>query len=155
MTTTFVSCPHRSRFGVTLIEALIAIAILAILVGMVTPLVSRQITHSRVNSAAQAIASDLETALSVAGRQRRPVRVTVDPAQRALLTVDRASGQAITRRAYGPASDYKIETLSASPASIDILPHGVATSGTTVTIRTGTYARQVTVTRGGVVRLQP
>ena len=155
MTTPISSYSHRSRLGVTLIEAMIAIAVLAILVGMVAPAVSRQITHSRVNDAAQAIASDLESALSLAGRQRRPVRVTVDPAQRALLTVDRASGQMITRRAYGSTSEYKIESLSASPASIDILPHGVATSATTVTVRTGSYARQVTVTRGGVVRVQP
>jgi type IV fimbrial biogenesis protein FimT len=155
MTTTICSHSHRARFGVTLIEALIAIAILAILVGMVAPAVSRQITHSRVNEAAQAIASDLESALSLAGRQRRPVRVTVDPAQRALLTVDRASGQVITRRAYGAMSDYQVGALSASPASIDILPHGVTTSAATITVSSGTYSRQVTVTRGGVVRVQP
>ena len=155
MKTTFVSCSHRSRSGVTLIEALIAIAILAILVGMLAPAVLRQITHARVNDAAQAIASDLESALSLAGRQRRPVRVTVDPAQRALLTSDRSTGQMITRRAYGPASDYKIETLILSPASIDILPHGVATSAATITVGTGDYSRQVTVTRAGLVRLQP
>lgn len=154
MTTKLASSFHRSRSGVTLIEALIAIAILAILVGMVAPAVSRQITRARVNDAAQAIASDLESALSLAGRQRRPVRVTVDAAQRALLTADRASGQMITRRAYGPASDYKIETLSISPASIDILPHGVATSAATITVSTGAYSRQVTMTRAGVVRLQ-
>ena len=155
MTTTIRSYSHRSRFGVTLIEALIAIAILAILVGTVAPAVSRQITHSRVNEAAQAIASDLESALSLAGRQRRPVRVTVDPAQRALLTVDRASGQVITRHAYGAMSDYQVGALSASPSSIDILPHGVTTSAATITISSGTYSRQVTVTRGGVVRVQP
>ena len=155
MTTTIRSYSHRSRFGVTLIEALIAIAILAILVGVLAPAVSRQITHSRVNEAAQAIASDLESALSLAGRQRRPVRVTVDPAERALLTVDRASGQVITRRAYGAMSDYQVGALSASPASIDILPHGVTTSAATFTVSSGTYSRQVTVTRGGVVRVQP
>ena len=155
MTTPIRSYFHRSRLGVTLIEALIAIAILGILVGMVAPAISRQITHSRVNEAAQAIASDLESALSLAGRQRRPVRITVDPAQRAVLTADRASGQLITRRAYGPTSEYKIETLSAAPASIDILPHGVATSAATVTVGVGTYSRQVTVTRAGLVRVQP
>ena len=155
MTTPNGSYSYRSRFGVTLIEALIAIAILGILVGMVAPAISRQITHSRVNEAAQAIVSDLETALSVAGRQRRPVRVTVDPARRALVTVDRANGQTIMRHGYGADSDYKVEVLTLSPASFDILPQGIATSAATVTVGTGPYSRQVTVTRAGVVRLQP
>ena len=155
MTTPFKCRSRPSRSGVTLIEALIAIAILGIVIGMLTPMVSRQITHSRVNSAAQAIVSDLETALSVAGRQRRPVRVTVDAAQRALVTVDRASGQTIARHAYGAGSDYKVGVLSLSPASFDILPHGVATAAATVTVGIGSYSRQVTVTRAGVVRLQP
>ena len=155
MTNTFVSCSHRFRSGVTLIEAMIAIAILAILVGMVAPVVSRQTTHSRVNAAAQAIVSDLENAVSVAGRQRRPIRVTVDPAQHSIVTTDRASGQTITRHAYGAATDYKVEVLSLSPASLDILPHGATTSAATVTVGTGAYSRRVTVTRAGLVRLQP
>lgn len=134
---------------------LIALGVLAILVGALAPMVSRQVSHSRVNNAAQVIAGDLEQALSLAARQRRPVRVTVDPAQRSLLIADRASGQTIGRRQYGPATDYKLETLDAAPATIDILPHGVATSAATLTVAIGGYSRRVTLTRAGQVRVQP
>ena len=154
------SCPsrsrrpsHRARVGVTLIEMLVAVAILAILAGIGAPLVSRHISHSRVNGAAHVLAGDLEQALSLAGRQRRPVRVTVDPAQRTLLIADRGTGQAIKRQAFGPASEYKVETLSSSPASVDILPHGVATAAATLTVGIGGYSRSVTLTRGGQVRV--
>jgi prepilin-type N-terminal cleavage/methylation domain-containing protein len=146
---------HRSRFGFTLIEILITVAILAILVAALAPVVSRQISHSRVNSAAQLIVSDLENALSLAARQRRPVRVTIDPAQRLVVIVDRGTGQTISQRAYGPNTEYKLETLSSSPASIDILPQGVTTSAATLAVGIGSYSRQVTLTRAGLVRLQP
>src|SRR5687768_2905285 len=146
---------HRSRAGVTLVEALIAIVILGILVGALTPVVSRQISHSRVNNAVHILAADLESALSLAGRQRSPVRVTVDPAQRSVLIADRAAGTVITRRSYGPDSEFKVETLSSSPASVDMLPQGMATSAATLTVGIGSYSRQVTLTRAGLVRVQP
>lgn len=151
----YASPSHRSRGGVTLVEALIAIVILGILVGALAPVVSRQISHSRVNNAAQLLAADLESALSLAGRQRAPVRMTVDPAQRTVVITDRATGSVITRRSYGPASEFKVEALTASPASIDLLPQGRATSAATVTVGIGTYSRRVTLTRAGLVRLQP
>lgn len=146
---------HRSRAGVTLVEALIAIVILGILVGALAPVVSRQISHSRVNNAVQTLASDLENALSLAGRQRAPVRVTVDPALRSVLIADRSTGAVITQRTYGPASEFKLETLNASPASVDLLPQGRATSAATVTVGIGSYSRQLTMTRAGLVRVQP
>ena len=155
MTTENASPSYRSRFGFTLIETLIMLAVMAILAGALAPVVARRISHSRVNGAAQVLVGDLEMALSLAARQRRPVRVTVDATQRSVLIADRASGQTIARHAYGPASEYKVETLSSSPASIDILPHGVATSAATLTVGIGDYSRRVTLTRAGLVRLQP
>jgi hypothetical protein len=81
--------------------------------------------------------------------------VTVDPAQRSVLIADRAAGTVITRRSYGPDSEFKVETLSSSPASVDLLPQGVATSAATLTVGIGSYSRQVTLTRAGLVRVQP
>jgi prepilin-type N-terminal cleavage/methylation domain-containing protein len=146
---------HRSRAGFTLVEALLAIVVLGILAGALAPVVSRQISHSRVNNAAQTLAADLEHALSLAGRQRAPVRVTVDPAQRLVVITDRATGTVITRRPYGAASEFKVESLTASPASLDLLPQGMATSAATLTVGIGSYSRQVTLTRAGLIRVVP
>jgi prepilin-type N-terminal cleavage/methylation domain-containing protein len=155
MLTSFASPSHRAPRGVTLIEMLIALGVLAILAGAMAPMVSRHITHSRVNGAAQVISGSLESALSLAARQRRPIRVTIDGAQRSLVISDRASGQAIARHAFGPTTEYKLESLSSSPGSIDILPHGVATAAATLTVATGGYSRRVTLSRAGQVRVQP
>ena len=65
-----------NRAGFSLIEMLVTVSMLAIMVGMAAPNVSKDITHGRVNGAAQIVAADLEQAMSLAGRQRRPVRVT-------------------------------------------------------------------------------
>ena len=155
MSIAFTSPSKRARAGVTLIEIMVAVVVLAILAGAAAPLVSRHISHSRVNGAVHVVAGDLEQALSLAGRQRRPVRVTVNAAQRTLVIADRGTGQALTRHAFGPTSEYKVETLSSSPASVDILPHGVATASATLTVGIGGYTRSVTLTRGGQVRIQP
>jgi Tfp pilus assembly protein FimT len=128
---------------------------LGIMVGMVAPNVSKDISHSRVNSAARVIAADLEQALSMAGRQRRPVRVVIDGSAKEIRLIDRVSGNLISRRALGDLSEYKLYSVAGAPSTVDLLPHGVATASTIVTISAGGYSRTVTMTRGGHVRLSP
>lgn len=141
------------RAGFSLIEMLVTVAMLAIMVGMAAPKVSADISHSRVNGAARVVAGDLEQALSLAGRQRRPVRVIVDPSRKEIQLVDRVNGTLISRRALGDVSEYKLYSVSGSPATVDLLPQGVATAPTVVILSAGGYSRRVTMTRGGHVRV--
>jgi hypothetical protein len=101
------------------------------------------------------VAGDLEQALSMAGRQRRPVRVVFDGARKEIQLVDRVSGQLISRRALGDLSEYKLYSVAGSPSTVDLLPHGVATASTIVTLSAGGFSRTVTMTRGGHVRVSP
>ena len=125
------------------------------MVGMTAPHVSRDISHSRVNSAARVVAGDLQNALSLAGRQRRPVRVVVDGSAKEIRLMDRVNGTLISRRALGDVSDFKLYSVSGSPATVDLLPHGVATASTIVILSAGGYSQRVTMTRGGYVRVSP
>jgi Tfp pilus assembly protein FimT len=134
---------------------MVTVSMLGIMVGMVAPNVSKDISHSRVNSAARVVAGDLEQALSMAGRQRRPVRVVIDGSSKEIRLIDRVSGQLISRRALGDLSEYKLYSVAGSPSTVDLLPHGVATASTIVTISAGGYSRTVTMTRGGHVRVSP
>jgi type IV fimbrial biogenesis protein FimT len=148
--------PTRAlRAGFSLIEMMVTVSMLGIMVGMVAPNVSKDISHSRVNSAARVIAADLEQALSMAGRQRRPVRVVIDGSAKEIRLIDRVSGNLISRRALGDLSEYKLYSVAGAPSTVDLLPHGVATASTIVTISAGGYSRTVTMTRGGHVRLSP
>jgi type IV fimbrial biogenesis protein FimT len=149
---------HRSplgstRAGFSLIEMMVTVAMLAIMVGMAAPNVSRDISHGRVNGAAQVVAADLEQAMSLAGRQRRPVRVTIDAGRKEIVLSDRVSGNLISRRQLGDVSEFKLYSVAATPATVDLLPHGVATAATVVTLTAGGYSRRVTMSRGGYVRV--
>jgi prepilin-type N-terminal cleavage/methylation domain-containing protein len=145
----------RARPGFTLVEMMVTVSLLAIMVGMTAPHVSKDISHSRVNSAARVVAGDLQNALSLAGRQRRPVRVVVDDAAKEIRLMDRVNGTLISRRALGDVSDFKLYSVSGAPATVDVLPHGVATATTIVTLSAGGYSQRVTMTRGGYVRVSP
>ena len=145
----------RARRGFSLVEMMVTVSMLAIMVGMSAPHVSKDISHARVNSAARVVAGDLENALSLAGRQRRPVRVVVDGSAKEIRLVDRVTGTVMSRRALGDASDFKLYSVSSAPATVELLPHGVATATTIVTLSAGGYSRRVTMTRGGHVRVSP
>src|SRR5688572_30108141 len=147
--------PKGTRAGFSLIEMMVTVSMLGIMVGMVAPNVSKDISHSRVNSAARVVAADLEQALSMAGRQRRPVRVVFDGSAKEVRLIDRVTGNLISRRALGDLSEYKLYSVAGSPSTVDLLPHGVATASTIVTISAGGYSRTVTMTRGGHVRVSP
>ena len=134
---------------------MVTVSLLAIMVGMTAPHVSKDISHSRVNSAARVVAGDLQNALSLAGRQRRPVRVVVDGSAKEIRLMDRVNGTLISRRALGDVSDFKLYSVSGAPATVDVLPHGVATATTIVTLSAGGYSQRVTMTRGGYVRVSP
>jgi type IV fimbrial biogenesis protein FimT len=155
MNTRLALSERALRAGFSLIEMLVTVSMLGIMVGMAAPNVSKDISHSRVNRAAQVVAGDLEQALSLAGRQRRPVRVVFDGARKEIRLVDRVSGTLISRRALGDVSDYKLYSVSGSPSTVDLLPQGVATASTIVTLSAGGYSRRVTMTRGGHVRVSP
>ena len=148
--------PTRAlRAGFSLIEMMVTVSMLGIMVGMVAPNVSKDISHSRVNRAVRVVATDLEQALSMAGRQRRPVRVVFDGSRKEIRLIDRTSGQLISRRVLGDISEYKLYSVAGSPSTVDLLPHGVATASTIVTLSAGGYSRTVTMTRGGHVRVSP
>src|SRR5687768_9737563 len=98
MLTPFAHPTRALRAGFSLIEMMVTVSMVGIMVGMVAPNVSKDISHGRVNGAAQVAAADLEQALSLAGRQRRPVRVQIDAARKEIRLTDRVSGQLISTR---------------------------------------------------------
>jgi Tfp pilus assembly protein FimT len=134
---------------------MVTVSMLAIMVGMAAPNVSRDISHGRVNGAAQVVAGELEQALALAGRPPRPVRVTIDDAQKQIVLADRITGQVISRRQLGDLSEFKLYSVQGAPATVDLLPHGVATASLVVTLTAADYSRRVTMTRGGHVRVRP
>ncbi|HXI99437.1 MAG TPA: prepilin-type N-terminal cleavage/methylation domain-containing protein [Gemmatimonadaceae bacterium] len=142
--------------GFTLFELLIVVVILGIAATMMGPAMSRIVRHQRVNRASMIIVSDLQNAFAVAARQREPVRVQADAASRSYQFVDRKTGAVLRIRAfYGDTSEYKLSTLLFTPATFDVFPNGVSSAPVTIDLANGDYARRITASTAGFVRLVP
>jgi len=108
----------------------------------------------RVDQAAEVAAGDLSLALSLADREHKPVRITIDPALRTISVTDRG-GAILSKRAYGSTSEFTLTTLAGAPATIDLYPNGTSSGPITVTLGVLGFSRQVTMTRAGMVRVVP
>jgi len=141
-----------NRRGFTLMEMMVVVIIGATLVAATAPSVGRGMARARVKRAASVVAGDLELAFSNAARQRKPVRVTFSSGSLSYTVTDRATGTVLFTRDFGPSSEFALESFSASAATLDIYPNGVASSADTLRLQRGTHSRRVTVTRVGLVR---
>lgn len=118
------------------------------------PRTSVIISHSRVNRAANVVAGEFLLAQSLAGRQRAPVLVTVDAAALTLTIKEAAPPHTVLRTDYFDlSSSYKLTGFSASPATVQVLPNGMASASMVVTVGGSDYYHQVTMTMAGQVRI--
>jgi prepilin-type N-terminal cleavage/methylation domain-containing protein len=140
-----------SRLGYTLVEMAVAILVASLLGLIAQQHVGPMIQRSQVNRATAAVAADLESAFSLAARQRRPIRISCCTAAGYTLA-DRSDGTVRLQRSL---VDYGVTTLAFTASPVDIFPSGVATSADTVTIGTAGYTRRIVMTSAGLVRILP
>jgi len=137
-----------------MVETLVVVALIGILATMVGPAMSRIVRHQRANRAAMVIAADLQNAFAVAARQREPVRIQADAASRSYQFVDRKSGAVLRIRTfYGDTSEYRLTTLVFTPATIDVFPSGISSSAVTINLANGDYAKTITASTAGFIRV--
>ena len=144
---------HRSRTGFSIIEAVMVLLVVATVVGALTPSVIRQITHARINRAANVIAADFFLAQSLAGRQHQPVNVVFSPGAKTTTISDAGSGTALYTRRFGPESEFKLTTFTATPASVQVLPNGMTNASVIVSIGDASYQKQIRMPRAGQIRI--
>ncbi len=145
-----------SRDGFTIFELLIVVVILGVLATMTGPAMSRIVRHNRVNRAATVIASDLQNAFAVAARQREPVRIQADNANRSYQFVDRKTGNVLRIRTfYGDTSEYRLTKLEFNPTTFDVFPNGVSSSLVIIDLANGDYTKQITASTAGFIRVKP
>ena len=144
-----------SPFGFSMIELIVIVGIIGIMAAIAGPAISRIVRHQRVNRATTVITSDLQNAFAVAARQREPVRIQADNANRSYQFIDRKSGTVLRIRTfYGDTSEYKLSVLTFSPATLDVFPNGVSSAPLTVDLANGDYAKQITASTAGFVRVK-
>jgi prepilin-type N-terminal cleavage/methylation domain-containing protein len=140
----------------TFLELIVALVIIGVLLALGAPLMGRETARARTANSAKVVAADLRMAFSLAGRQRKPVRLVIDATGREYRLSDRATGTLYRRRVFGNgANDLRIDSLTASVSSLDVFPGGLASSALTLRLANGHFSEQVTMTRAGQVRIIP
>jgi len=129
--------------------------VVATILAALTPGVIRTMAHARVNRAANVVAAQFYVAQSLAGRQRKPVKLTVSPGAKTITIRD--AGSAATRlaiRYFGSDSDFKLPSLTATPDTVvTILPNGMANIRIVVNVGDASYKQQVRMTLAGQIRI--
>jgi prepilin-type N-terminal cleavage/methylation domain-containing protein len=92
---------HETRSkerGITLIEMMVVMLIIAVIVSVSTPSVSAGIDAVRLATATSTVASFLNSAVNLAQRRQRPVELIVSPRENRIqfLSTDAGSGRELT-----------------------------------------------------------
>ncbi len=143
----------RNRSGVTLVEWMTVIVILGTMFAIALPRLSDSMRQRRVIAAGNALNADIPIAFSLAARQRKPVTLSYDATSGEVRVTDRLTDSVYHRRALRSTSEYMLDSVTMSPASVQLFPNGVSSSAFTIRLANGTFVRQLVVARTGFSRL--
>ncbi len=142
------------RRGVTMVESVLVIVVFGPMLSIGLPRVSEGVRQRRVIAAPNALNAEIPVAFSLAARQRKPVTLSYDAASGEVRVADRANPSTIyARRALTGTSEYMLESVTMTPASVPVFPNGVSTSAFTIRLTNGNFARQISVGRTGLSRV--
>jgi type II secretory pathway pseudopilin PulG len=108
---------RHSEAGVTLIEALIVVALIAMIAAVSFPAVAAGLDTLRLRSASDAIVSFLNIALDHADRRQQAVEIIVSPRENTMLS--RTADLGFSRNLDIPAQIHIVSVQPALPISID------------------------------------
>lgn len=148
---------HR-RAGFTILELIVVLGLIAIAAGFVAPSVGRMLGATTVSRSAAVVASTLREANTLAGRRRRPVRVSFDTTAKVIRMRDHVSPDTVFRQVwFNEDADLPLRRMIVSDTQVVMYPNGLRTKATswpfTVRVVIGGERRQVSLSRGGQVRV--
>jgi type II secretion system protein H len=146
---------RRPDAGITLVELLMVVVILGILTAFATPKIYQKVNRTKVDQAAGVIAQDLEQAVSLAARRRKPVQLSrVNSTSYSVR--DRASSPNDSLRLYRSVArtgDQGVSSIEFSRNPVQIFPDGTTDGALTVTLNGAGLSRTVTLSAAGQVRI--
>jgi len=142
-----------------MIELLIVFTVFGLVVMMSIRSVGDTLRRDKASKAASILGADVEQAFAIAARQRTPVMLASDRANRTFSIIDRGTTTIVYRRhSFRKSGDYGVDSLYANRDTVVIMPNGIATNSMDITLRfisTGgtVYTKKVAVSVGGMVRV--
>jgi hypothetical protein len=141
-----------------MVELALTFTIIGILTAMMIPKIGRTMQATRVNRTSAIVAADLERAFTLAGRFRRPMRITCTCGTGIYTIADLNGGTVRLRRKLIGDTDLGNMTLAFEiPVAgiVDVYPSGVSTTALRVRITSGASTRGITLSTAGHVRIIP
>ena len=149
----------NARSGFTMIELALTLTVIAVMTAMMIPRFGRVMQATRVNRTAAIVASDLEQAFTLAGRLRKPMRITCTCNAQTYTVADVAAPNTVRlTRALGRDADLGSITMTQElpiAGTVDVLPSGVSTTPLRFRITSGISTKAVTLSTAGHVRIIP
>lgn len=147
---------HRGQAGVTLVELMVTLAVLAVGATLAAPGFSQLLANYKVRSAAESILNGLNYARTEALRRNSAVSFSLTPGGSG-WTVARVSPSA-TLHSYNDSSSTLVSSSTAA-TSVTFLPNGLLQTGSQmsqVTVSSfvaGANTRRINVFGGGLIRM--
>jgi Tfp pilus assembly protein FimT len=136
---------------------LVVIVMLAIVMGVSVGRISAIISRQRVNRAAIALSNDIQSAFTLAIRDRKPVQISFDTTTMQLAVSDAISGT-VFRRTSLANFNLQSSNVSLSTSSVRVYPVGLASDSLSITLAAtigdATYSQRVLMGRGGLVQIK-
>jgi prepilin-type N-terminal cleavage/methylation domain-containing protein len=145
----------RLRAGFTLLELIIVMAMMAGASTIVLPPLGRSMAQVRLQRAATVIAGQLQLAQTTAARQRRPVRLSINEAQKVVRIRDYVNPATVyAEQRLDTSSENVVQRLEVSDTSLLIYPTGMATKELQIRLTSLNKRRVIRMTRAGQIRIE-
>jgi prepilin-type N-terminal cleavage/methylation domain-containing protein len=145
----------RPRAGFTMLEMIVVLLLVGIVMVTAMPRISNTLARNPVKGAATAISVDLRRAQSMAGRQRKPIRVSIDTVNKVIRLRDYTTSTTVygDPRYFNNRSETPLQSLATNDTLVLVYPNGTTDGAVTITATVGTQQRTITMTRAGLIRV--
>lgn len=143
----------RPRSGFSLVEMMIAIALVGLLMAMAVPKIHDTVIKSEVRSARSAVASMYARARIYAVQQRKPAVVNLNATSAWVTTPDAGGGLDTVGAVVNLANSYGV-AVTYNTATLRFLPTGLANVAAPITVRVSRGGKSDSVVVTGYGRLK-
>ena len=145
----------RARSGYTVMELIIVMSLIGLVAAFILPSMGRTLAQVRLQRAAAMVASNVQLAQSLASRQRRPVRLSVDAAQKVIRVRDYTNPATVyAEQRFDGTAENAVGRLEVTDTDIVIYPSGLYAEPFAFTLTTADKRRVIRVSRAGQIRIE-
>ena len=142
----------RLRRGFSILELITVVVVVGVLATISAGKVQAIMMQQRIYRASNIVQTDVEAAWALAARNRRPIRITWDAANRQMRVTDRAATTNFRRTSLGR-DPYGLPpgSVTFSRDTLEVYPNGLANDSLFITFSATGEGKKILVSRAGTV----